>query len=105
MRRFEVFEESMLPGLQPGDVLVARRSDHPKPGSIVVFPHPGHDGNWLVKRLVAASGGEAWVESDNHEATMADSRTLGWIPTRSMHRAWLRYRRPASVRLLVATIP
>lgn len=103
MRRFEVVEESMLPGLRPGDVVLARPSDHPKPGSIVVFPHPDDNGMWLVKRLVAASAGEAWVESDNEEATMADSRTLGWIPTRSMHRAWLGYRRPASVRFLRAS--
>ncbi|MEX2653608.1 MAG: S24/S26 family peptidase [Acidimicrobiia bacterium] len=105
MRRFEVAEESMLPGLRPGDILLARRSDHPPPGSIVVFPHPNDRAMWLVKRLVAASEGEAWVESDNQDATLADSRTLGWIATGSMYRAWLRYRRPASVRLLIATTP
>lgn len=103
MRRFEVVEESMLPGLRPGDLLVARRDAHPKPGSIVVFPRD--DGTWLVKRLVAESDGEAWVGSDNEGVTMADSRTLGWIPTRSMYRAWLRFRRPASIRLLLATTP
>ena len=97
MRRFQVVEESMLPTLRPGDVVVTRRDLSPAPGSIVVFPHPGVDGMWLVKRLAAYSHGEAWVESDNADATMADSRTLGWVPTEKLYRALFRYRRPFSL--------
>lgn len=97
MRRFVVAEASMSPVLEPGDVVVARRDDHPPPGSIVVFPHPTRPGMWLVKRATAVSGGEAWVESDNHRATMADSRTFGWLPTDTMYRAVLRHRRRFSI--------
>jgi hypothetical protein len=97
MRRFQVVEESMLPTLRPGDVVVARRDTSPGPGSIVVLPHPGIDGMWIVKRLAAVADGEAWVESDNTDSTMADSRTLGWVPTDGIHRAIFRYRRPLSL--------
>lgn len=87
----------MLPTLRPGDVVVARSDTSPEPGAIVVLPHPGVDGMWLVKRLTAISQGEAWVESDNPDATMADSRTLGWVPTAHLHRALFRYRSPLSL--------
>ncbi|MEX1004904.1 MAG: S24 family peptidase [Acidimicrobiia bacterium] len=97
LRRFRVVEESMLPSLQPGDLLLARRDPSPQPGSIVVVPHPRIDGMWIVKRLAAVSGGEAWLESDNTAATLADSRTLGWVPTDGLHRAVVRYRRPFSL--------
>lgn len=97
MRRFQVVEESMLPTLRPGDVVVTRGDLSPDPGSIVVLPHPGIDGMWLVKRLAAFSQGEAWVESDNPDATMADSRTLGWIPAEHIHRVLFRFRRPFSL--------
>ncbi len=86
----------MLPGLRPGDVLVTTLDADPPPGSIVVVPHPGKD-LWLVKRATAVSGGEAWLESDNPEATAADSRTLGWVSTAGMYRVILRYRPPVSV--------
>lgn len=87
----------MLPTLRPGDLLLARPEVSPRPGSIVVLPHPRTDGMWIVKRLAAVSGGEAWLESDNASATLADSRTLGWVPTDGLHRAVVRYRRPFSL--------
>ena len=96
MRRFQVVEESMLPTLRPGDVVVARPDAAPEPGSVVILPHPRIEGMWIVKRLAAVSGGEAWVESDNADSTLADSRTLGWLPTERLHRALFRYRRPLS---------
>lgn len=96
MRRFRVAEESMSPVLVAGDIVLAARDRQPPAGAIVVFPHPKHPGSWLVKRVTASDGTDAWVESDNPAATMADSRTLGWIPTAEMHRAILRYRRPFS---------
>jgi hypothetical protein len=52
---------------------------------------------WLVKRVGAYSDGEAWLESDNPDATNADSRTLGWVGTETMHRAVIRYRPPLSL--------
>ena len=79
----------MLPTLIPGQEFVATDSRPPVTGEIVVFPHPDRDDFWLVKRLTAGPGDtvrgrllgddEAWVTSDNSEATRADSRTLGPI--------------------------
>ena len=92
MRRFQVVEESMLPALRPGDVVLAVRDSDPPFGSIVVLPHPRKPDMWLIKRLTAQSDGELWVESDNPGATMADSRTFGWVPARSIYRALWRIR-------------
>jgi hypothetical protein len=86
----------MLPTLRPGDIVVTTADTDPPPDSIVVFPHPAKD-MWLVKRTTAVSAGEAWVESDNPEATTADSRNLGWVPTTDMYRVILRYRPPLSL--------
>lgn len=86
----------MRPTLEPGDVVIASPTSRPRAGAIVVFPHPKHPGSWLVKRVAAISDGETWLESDNPTATMADSRTLGWIPTTDMYRAVWRFRRPFS---------
>ena len=84
IRRFRVAEESMLPALRPGEEIVATDSRRPVPGEIVVLPHPSRDGFWLVKRMVEPNAsipdGMAWVLSDNHEATRADSRSFGPIP-------------------------
>jgi hypothetical protein len=49
MRRFQVVEESMLPTLRPATWWWPAATLSP-PGSIVVLPHPGVDGMWLVKR-------------------------------------------------------
>jgi DNA-3-methyladenine glycosylase II len=94
MHRFRVAEESMIPALVPGDEFVATDSRPPATGEIVAFPHPERPDFWLVKRLTAgpgeAVGGrvlgewEAWVTSDNSDATLADSRTLGPLPVDSM---------------------
>jgi hypothetical protein len=84
----------MLPTLRPGDVVLATRDASPAQGSIVVFVHPDREGMWLVKRATAVADGEAWVESDNADATLADSRTLGWVPTAGMYRVIAQYRKP-----------
>ena len=84
IRRFRVSEESMLPALEPGEEIVVTDSRRPTPGEIVVLLHPYRDGFWLVKRMVepdtSIPDGMAWVLSDNHEATKADSRSFGPIP-------------------------
>ena len=87
----------MLPVLRPGDVLLAWPDADPVAGSIVVFPHPAEPEMWLVKRVTATAHGEAWVESENQDVTMADSRTFGWVRTGRMYRARWRVRRPASI--------
>lgn len=80
----------MLPTLVPGEEFVATDSRPPVKGEVVVFPHPGRDNFWLVKRMTAGPGervgdlllghNETWVISDNSKVTRADSRTLGPIP-------------------------
>lgn len=99
-RRFVVVEESMQPTLRPGDRLLAVRDPDPPAGSVVTVPHPGREGMWLVKRAAAVSTGDAWLSSDAPEATLADSRTLGWVSTESMYRVVLRLRPPLSIRRL-----
>ena len=88
IRRFRVAEESMLPALPPGEEIVATDSRRPLPGEVVVLPHPDQDDFWLVKRLVESDASipddMAWVLSDNHEATRADSRSFGPIPIDSL---------------------
>lgn len=98
MRRFQVVEESMLPALRPGDVVLGVRDPEPHFGSLVVLPHPGKPDMWLIKRLVAHSDGEAWVESDNPDVGATDSRTFGWAPASSMYRVTWRVRRGLFVR-------
>lgn len=87
MKRFRVAEDSMRPTLQPGDEIVATDIRSPSVGDLVVFPHPGRDDFWMVKRVADPPepiGQEhLWAKSDNADATRADSRTLGPIPIRS----------------------
>lgn len=91
MRRFQVVEESMLPALRPGDLVLAVSDPEPPFGSIVVLAHPEKPDMWLVKRLVAQSDGEAWVESDNPDVG-TDSRSFGWTPAQSLYRVTWRVR-------------
>ena len=102
MRRFRIAEQSMLPILRPGDTIVTVPDTAPAAGSIVVFPHPHRSSLWLVKRVSAADGGEAWVVSDNPVPEAVDSGRLGWVPTAGMERAVLRLRPPLGVTRLRA---
>ncbi|MEA1903307.1 MAG: DNA-3-methyladenine glycosylase 2 family protein [Actinomycetota bacterium] len=83
MTRFKVAEDSMRPALSPGQEILATDSRRPVVGEMVVFPHPIRDDFWMVKRSAAPpeplGSGQIWVLSDNADATMADSRTLGPI--------------------------
>lgn len=81
MKRFQVSGHSMTPVLQPGQEVVATSNRPPRPGNLVVFPHPGRDDFWLIKRLVDETG---WVESDNRDDSDMDSRTLGPIDPTTM---------------------
>lgn len=84
MRRFEIAQQSMLPNLRPGDEVVAVDTVEPGVGDIVVFQHPRRDDFWVVKRVGETprpiGDHEVWVISDNPDATLADSRTLGGLP-------------------------
>ncbi len=84
----------MTPTLVPGDEFVVSDTREPRRGNIVALIHPKRDGFWLVKRLKAVEGDtvvtdkglrtleatEAWVVSDNNQATGAqDSRDFGVV--------------------------
>ncbi|MFZ0015040.1 MAG: S26 family signal peptidase [Acidimicrobiia bacterium] len=81
MKRFRVSGHSMSPTLQPGQEVVAVDTRQARPGNLVVLPHPGRSGMWLIKRLVDESG---WVTSDNADDHSFDSATLGALPVSSM---------------------
>lgn len=91
MQRFRVAEDSMRPGLVPGDEFVVTGTRSPVTGDVVALPHPQRDDFWLVKRMVAGPGDHvdghgsldpdlAWVVSDNQEVDGQDSRTFGPVP-------------------------
>jgi nickel-type superoxide dismutase maturation protease len=75
--RVEVAEESMLPGLRPGDWLIARRTRRIRPGQVVLAWHPARPGFLLVKRATRRVDGGWWLESDNPAAAAVDSNRLG----------------------------
>jgi nickel-type superoxide dismutase maturation protease len=83
-----VAEDSMLPGLRPGDWLVARRTRRIRPGQVVLAWHPARQGFLLVKRAArrvegdGEAGGGWWLESDNPAAGAVDSRHFGPVPER-----------------------
>src|SRR5947207_431123 len=72
---------SMLPTLQPGDLLAVRplRSGEPRTGQLVVVRHGDAE---IVKRVSATIDGyavgadEIWLTGDNPDAS-TDSRTTG----------------------------
>lgn len=83
VRRFQVAEDSMRPGLVPGDEIAATDSRIATTGDLVVFLHPHREDFWMVKRVGIPPEDlppdAAWVVSDNPDVTRADSRTLGPI--------------------------
>jgi signal peptidase I len=74
--RVAVEGESMAPGLQPGDWVVAVRPRRVRRGDIVVVEDPRTPGFELVKRVVALPGD--WLEvADHHEQGDAAGLVLG----------------------------
>lgn len=68
LRRFEIAEASMVPTLEPGDwVLARRRLGVPRRGTVVVFAHPHRPDVDLVKRVIGLPG---------EEIAVADGRVL-----------------------------
>ena len=63
LRRFEVTEDSMAPGLKSGDYLLATRLDSaPMRGDVVVLPHPTAPDFLIVKRVIGLPGESARVD-------------------------------------------
>jgi nickel-type superoxide dismutase maturation protease len=86
----------MLPGLRPGDWLIARRTRRIRPGQVVLAWHPARDGFLLVKRAARRVDGGWWLESDFPGAPgAADSSAFGPVPEdKIVGRVLGRYWRP-----------
>ena len=57
LRRYEIAENSMQPGLRPGDFVIAQPLTRtPQRGDIVIFEHPSLADFELVKRVVGLPG-------------------------------------------------
>ncbi len=107
--RVEVLEESMTPGIVPGDWLLVDPTCRrwPRPGSVVVLREPG-SGLLVVKRVAARgpaapaflpaslpSRRAAWVLGDAPDRSV-DSRVYGPVDLDALvGRAWFRYGPPA----------
>ena len=66
--------------LQPGDGLIAVRSNRVRRGQIRCFQHPHRPGFWLVKRVGHIRGDTFEAVSDNRHAASVDSRRFGFVP-------------------------
>lgn len=90
MKRFVVAETSMQPTLQPGDGILAMRSNRIRRGEIRCFEHPERPGFWLVKRVGDIRGATFEARSDNPESGAVDSRRFGFVPVDGSYRMLLR---------------
>jgi nickel-type superoxide dismutase maturation protease len=91
--RVAVEGESMAPGLQPGDWLVATRRGSLRRGALVVVEHPMRPDFEMVKLLYGMPGDEVegrrlgpdeyWVVGVNARAS-TDSRSFGPVARRSI---------------------
>jgi len=99
--RVAVVERSMLPGLQPGDWLLARRTTRVRAGQVVLAWHPERPGFLLVKRVAWREDGGWWLASDNPAAGAVDSARFGPVPDEKIIAVvLLRYWRPRRQGLL-----
>lgn len=83
--RYVVADQSMAPGLLPGDRLLVRRlwASEPRVGDVLVVRDPREPGRALVKRLARVeferqmpASPRYWLVGDNRAASR-DSRTFG----------------------------
>jgi hypothetical protein len=87
-----VAEDSMRPGLEPGDGLVTVRSRRVRRGQLRCFEHPERPGFWLVKRVGDIGRDTFHAHSDNPDGA-ADSRRFGPVPIEGSYRVLLRFKR------------
>ena len=81
----------MEPTLVAGQGLVGVPTRSATLGQLRCVEHPQRPGFWLVKRVSEVHpDGTMSVLSDNHEATMADSRSFGPVPIAGSYRVVLR---------------
>jgi phage repressor protein C with HTH and peptisase S24 domain len=84
LRAVVVAEESMTPTLRPGDCLVVHLGAVIHPGDIVVARPVGTPNLLLVKRAARRVDGGWWLQSDNAEVGVGDSRAFGAFPDESI---------------------
>ena len=89
-KNFVVAEASMLPTLQPGDGLIAVRSNRLRRGQLRVFEHPLRAGFWLVKRVGDVELDQFEARSDNPTPGAVDSRSFGPVPVAGSYRVLMR---------------
>lgn len=83
LRRLRVREESMLPTLAPGEVILinprAYRQTDPSPGDLIVAQHPVMEHLKIVKRVLSVDNqGLVYLLSDNSTLPHSqDSRNFG----------------------------
>jgi hypothetical protein len=81
----------MEPTLVDGQGLVAISTQTASVGQLRCVEHPDRPGFWLVKRVSEVHpDGTMTVLSDNHGATLADSRSFGPVPIAGSYRVIVR---------------
>lgn len=80
----------MAPALQPGDGILAFRSDRVRRGEVRVFEHPWQPGFWLVKRVAHVRGDRFEAVSDNRTVDAVDSRRFGDVAVDGSYRMLVR---------------
>lgn len=76
----------MLPGLHPGDGVIAVRTRRARTGQVRVFEHPDRSDFWLVKRVGRVSGERFEAVSDNQAVASVDSRSFGPVAVAGTYR-------------------
>lgn len=84
-----VVGESMLPTLQPGQIIVAVRSRSLAAGDVIIVVHEGME---KIKRITAVRPDSVYIEGDNRTAS-TDSRHYGWVDRAKVRGKVLRFRR------------
>lgn len=80
----------MLPSLEPGDGVIAARSQRIHRGQIRCFQHPERPGFWLIKRVGDIRGDRFMGISDRSGADVVDSRRFGPVPIAGSYRLLVR---------------
>ncbi len=69
---------SMLPTLNPGQLILVDFKRPPRVGDVVVAVHPSLQGE-IVKRLARIDGPAFWLEGDAMDIKTAESSTDSWV--------------------------